>query len=122
MRTTLGLIIIVLLIFCVMLLVALNSEPRMPGALVIPTALDWTLHLIGALAAGASAVGMLLVAAGHGSFRRQIVLTLPLLGGVLLISAHWGAALALGAIVTVWIFRFGGTEIESAPKTPSDAP
>lgn len=122
MRTTLAIVILFLLIFCVMILVALNCEPKMPGATIVSTAFDWTLRLLGGLITVASAIGMLLVAAGHGSFQRQIVLVPPLLAGVLLLSANWGAALGLGAVVTAWIYRCGGPEIEQ-PSTPaSNAP
>ena len=119
MRTTIAIVFSFLLVFCLMVLVALNCEPRVPGALVVGTALDWTLHLFGGLTTTAAAAGMLLVAAGHGSFQRQIVLVPPLLAGVLLLTAHWGAALALGAVVTVWIYRFGGPEIERPAKAAS---
>ncbi len=112
MKTTLSIVIIFLLVFCVMILVAMNCEPRVPGPVAIGTALDWTLHLLGGIVAAASAIGMLAVAATHGSFQRQIVLALPLLAGLLLITAHWGLALAFGAIVTVWIFKYGAPEIE----------
>ena len=120
MRTALGLIIIFLLVFSVMLLTAMNCEPRVPGPMVITTALEWTLHLLGGLAAASAAVGMLIIAAGHGSFQRLVVLSLPLLGGLLLLNANWGVALALGAIVTVWMFKYGGAEIERPTPLSSD--
>jgi hypothetical protein len=120
MRTTLAIVITFLVVFCVMILVALNCEPRMPGPTIMSTAFDWTLHLLGGLTAVASAVGMLLVAAGHGSFQRQIVLIPPLLGGILLLGANWGAALGLGAVVAVWIFRCGGPEIERPASSASN--
>ena len=120
MKTTLSIALIFLLVFFVMTLVAMNCEPRLPGPQVIGIALDWTLHLLGGLVAAASAIGMLVIAAAHGSFQRQIVLALPLLGGLLLIAANWGAALGFGAIVAVWIFRFGAPEIErGAGETPT---
>ena len=112
MKTTLSIALLFLLVFFVMVLVAMNCEPRIPAPQVLGSALDWTLHLLGGVVAAASAIGMLVVAAAHGSFQRQIVLALPLLGGLLLIAANWGVALAFGAIVAVWIFRFGAPEIE----------
>jgi hypothetical protein len=65
---------------------------------------------------------MLLVAAGHGSFQRQIVLVPPLLAGILLLGANWGAALGLGAVVSLWIYRCGGPEIERPTTTASNTP
>jgi len=112
MKTTLSIVFLFLLIFFIMILVAMNCEPRVPGPQVISMALEWTLHLIGAAVAVASGVGMLAVAAVHGSFQRQVVLALPLLAGILLMAANWGVALACGAIVTVWVFKFGAPEIE----------
>ncbi len=121
MKTTLSIAFLFLLVFFVMVLVAINCEPRVPGAQAVSIALEWTLHLLGGIVATASAIGMLIVAATHGSFQRQIVLALPLLAGLLLLSANWGVALALGAIAAVWIFKFGAPEIErsaGATKTP----
>ncbi|HEY3899507.1 MAG TPA: hypothetical protein VGM54_12880 [Chthoniobacter sp.] len=118
MRTTLAIVILFLVVFCVMILIALNCEPRMPGATIVSTAFDWTLRLLGGLIAVAAAIGMLLVGAGHGSFQRQIVLVPPLLAGVLLLSANWGAALGLGVVVAVWIYRCGGPEIERPETSP----
>jgi hypothetical protein len=112
MKTTLSIAILFLLVFCVMILVAMNCEPRVPGPMVIASALEWTQHLLGAVVAAASAIGILVVAAAHGSFQRQVVLALPLLGGLLLVAANWGLALAFGAIVAVWIFKYGAPEIE----------
>ena len=122
MRTTLAIAITFLIVLCVMILVALNCEPKMPGAMIVTTAFDWTLRLLGGLITAASAIGMLLVAAGHGSFQRQIVLVPPLLAGVLILSANWGAALGLGALVTAWIYRHGGPEIERPSTTASSTP
>jgi hypothetical protein len=119
MKTTLSIAVFFLLIFFVMLLVAMNCEPRIPAAQVIDAALEWTLHLIGGLVATASAVGMLMIAATHGSFQRQVVLALPLLGGVLLMAANWGVSLAMGVVVAVWIFKFGAPEIERGAGAPS---
>src|SRR5689334_5137422 len=107
MRTTLAIAFVFLITFCVMMWIAVNCEPRMPGAQSMSMAFDWTLHLIGGVVASAAAVGMLLVAAQHGSFQRQIVLTPPLLGGLLLMNAHWALAVALGVVVGIWMFRFG---------------
>src|SRR6185436_2831564 len=107
MRTALAIAFIFLITFCVMMWIAVNCEPRMPGAQSMSMAFDWTLHLIGGIVASAAAVGMLLVAAQHGSFQRQVVLTPPLLGGLLLMNAHWALAVALGVIVAVFIFRYG---------------
>jgi hypothetical protein len=121
MRTTLAIIISFLLVFCVMVLVANSCEPKVPSIQTVTTALDWTLHLFGGAVTTAAAVGMLLIAAGHGSFQRQVVLVPPLFAGVLLMSAHWGAALALGAIVSVWVYRYGGPEIEQLDKTSQSA-
>jgi hypothetical protein len=112
MKTTLSIAILFLLMFCIMVLVAMNCEPRVPGAMVITSALEWTQHLLGALVAGTSAIGILVVAAVHGSFQRQVVLALPLLGGLLLVAPNWGLALAFGAIVAIWIFKYGAPEIE----------
>ena len=120
MKTTLAFVFLFLLIFLVLILVAMNCEPRVPGPQVVGVALEWTLHLLGGIVAAASAIGMLVVAAVHGSFQRQVVLALPLLAGVLLMAANWGVALAFGAIVGIWIFKFGAPEIErstiSSPK------
>jgi len=112
MKTTLYITLLFLLVFFVMVLVAMNCEPRVPSPQVIPSALEWTLHLLGGIVATVAALGMLAIAATHGSFQRQIVLALPLLAGLLLIAANWGVALACGAIATVWIFKFGAPEIE----------
>lgn len=112
MKTTLSIAFLFLLVFFVMVLVAINCEPRMAGSQAVSMALEWTLHLLGGIVASAAAIGMLVVAATHGSFQRQIVLALPLLAGLLLLSANWGVALALGAIAAVWIFKFGAPEIE----------
>lgn len=91
---------------------AINCEPRVPGAQAIGLALEWTLHLLGGIVATAAAIGMLVVAATHGSFQRQIVLSLPLLAGLLLLSANWGLAFALAVIAGVWVYKFGAPEIE----------
>jgi len=117
MKTALYLAFLFLLVFCVMVLVAINCEPRVPGSQAVGLALDWTMHLLGGIAATAAAVGMLAVAVTHGSFQRQIVLALPLLAGLLLVTAHWGLALAFGAIVVVWVYRFGAAEIERGTRT-----
>jgi hypothetical protein len=116
MRTTLAIVFLFLFVFCVAMFIVINSEPRVPGSQALALALDWTLHLFGALVATAAAIGMLLVAATHGSFQRQVVLALPLLAGLLLLTAHWGLALAFGAIVGIWIFKYGAPEIER-PKS-----
>lgn len=118
MRTALSITIAFLLVFFVMSLVAFNSEPRMPGVQAVTMALEWTLRLFGGITATASAVGMLIIAAGHGPFQRQVMLAMPLLAGLLLISANWGLALAFGAIATIWIFRFGSMEIERTSAAP----
>lgn len=117
MKTTLSFVFLFLLIFLVMVLVAMNCEPRLPGQQVVSAALEWTLHLLGGIAAAASAIGMLVVAAVHGSFQRQVVLALPLLAGILLMAANWGVALAFGVIVGIWIFKFGAPEIERNTNT-----
>jgi hypothetical protein len=39
-----------------------------------------------------------------------------------LIGSNWGLAIALGAIVTIWIFRFGAPEIECAGNSKTPAP
>ena len=114
MKITLSIALLFLLVFFVMLLVAMNCEPRVPGPQLIISASEWTLHLLGGVVAAAAAIGMLAIAATHGSFQRQAVLALPLLGGLLLIAANWGLGLAFGAIVTVWIFKYGAPEIERA--------
>src|SRR5262249_22795091 len=114
MRTILSLVIVFLITFCVMVWVAVNCEPRMPGAQSMSMAFEWTLRLIGGVVASAAAVGMLLGAARHGSFQRQIVLTPPLLAGLLLMNAHWALAVALGAVVGIWMFRFGAPDVERA--------
>jgi hypothetical protein len=118
MKTALSIAFLFLLIFFVMVLVAINCEPRVPGPQAIGFALEWTLHLLGGIVATAAAMGMLVVAAGHGSFQRQIVLALPLLGGLLLMAANWGLALAFGMIVAIWIFKFGAPEIERGAGAP----
>lgn len=119
MKTTLSLVFLFLFLFLVMILVAMNCEPRVPGPQVVGDALEWTLHLLGGIVAAASAIGMLAVAAGHGSFQRQVVLALPLLAGILLMAANLSVALAFGAIVTIWIFKFGAPDIErSAGSSP----
>jgi hypothetical protein len=112
MKTSLAVAFFFLLVFFVMILVAVNCEPKPTGAQAIGLALEWTLHLLGGIVAVVSAFGMLFIAAVHGSFQRQIVLALPLLAGLLLIGANWGLGLALGAIVAIWIFRFGAPDIE----------
>lgn len=118
MRTTLGLVVSFLLLFCVMALIAINCTPPVSGDHAIGLALEWTLHLFGGVVASSAAVGMLLVAALHGSYQRQIVLVLPLTSGLLLISANWGLALALGMIVSIWIFKYGAPEIERSREAP----
>lgn len=126
MKTTLAIVFLFLFLFFIMVLVAMNCEPGVPGSQVISVALEWTLHLLGGAVAAVSAIGMLAVAAVHGPFQRQIVLALPLLGGLLLIAANWGVALAFGAIVTVWIFKYGAPDIERSagptPKSPNPSP
>ena len=119
MKTTLGIALGFLVLFCLMILVAINGDPKIPSAQALGLALEWTIHLVGGLVASISAVGMLLVAAGHGSFQRQIVLVLPLLAGLLLLTSNWGLALAVGAVACVWIFKYGAPDIERAGKTPS---
>jgi hypothetical protein len=119
MKTTLSIALLFLVVFFIMLLVAMNCEPRVAGPLLIGTALEWTLHLLGGILATAAAIGMLAVAATHGSFQRQIVLVLPLLAGLLLLAANWALGLALGAIVTVWIFKYGAPEIERSASGTS---
>lgn len=122
MKTTLSLAFLFLLVFFVMVLVAINCEPRVPVQEAMSLALQWTLHLLGGIVAAASAIGMLIVAAMHGSFQRQIVLAPPLLAGLLLLSANWGVALAFGAIAAVWVFKFGAPEIERGAGTATRAP
>ncbi len=117
MKTTLSIAFLFLLVFFVMVLVAINCEPRVPGAEAISVALQWTMHLLGGIVATVAGVGMLIVGATHGSFQRQIVLALPLLAGLLLLSANWGVALALGAVAAVWIFKYGAAEIERSAGT-----
>ena len=112
MRTTLALAFFFLITFCVMMWIAVNCDPRMPGVQSMSVAFDWTLRLIGGMVASAAAVGMIFVAAQHGSFQRQVVLAPPLLGGLLLMNAHWALAVALGVIVGIWMFRFGGPDVE----------
>ena len=123
MRTTLALAFLFLILFCIMVLVAINCEPRVPTAQAISMAFEWTLHLLGGVVASAAAIGMLLTVAGHGPFQRQIMLTLPLFGGLLLLDAHWGLCLGLAAVACVWMFKFGAadgaTDSESAAKSSS---
>ena len=118
MKTILSIAFLFLLVFFVMVLVAINCQPRIPGLQAVSVAFEWTLHLLGGIVATASAIGMLAVAATHGSFQRQIVLALPLLAGLLLISVNWGVALAFGAVAAVWIFKYGAPEIERTTATP----
>jgi hypothetical protein len=114
MKTALSIAFLFLLTFFIFVLVAINCEPRVPGSQAVGLALEWTTHLLGGITATSAAIGMMVVGASHGSFQRQIVLALPLLGGLLLITAHWGLALAFGTVVAVWIFKFGAPEIERA--------
>ncbi len=119
MRATLALVFLILLVFCIMVLVAINCQPRIPGSQVIGLALEWTRYLLGGVVASAAAIGMLLTAASHGSFQRQIVLTMPLVGGLLLFEANWGLALALAAVASIWMFRFGAPDIERPANSSS---
>ena len=114
MRTTLALAFLFLLVFCIMVLVAINCEPRIPTAQAIGLALEWTRHLLGGVVASAAAIGMLLTAAGHGPFQRQVMLTFPLFGGLLLFDANWGLSLALAAVASIWMFRLGGVDAKSS--------
>ena len=47
MKTSLAVAFFFLLVFFVMILVAVNCEPKPAGAQAIGLALEWTLHLLG---------------------------------------------------------------------------
>jgi len=106
MRTVLGTTFLFLIIFLLVLLISTNfSEMPTQRMAALEQALRWSMLLLGGVVATASSVGLLMVAAAHGGFDRQVALVLPLLGGLLLVSAHWGLAIALGAIVTGWLLK-----------------
>ena len=106
MRTVLGTALLFLIVFFIVLLVGTNfSQTPVHQMAALEQAARWTLLMFGALIATASSVGLLMVAAAHGSFERQAALVLPLLGGLLLMTSNWGLAIAMGGIVTAWLLR-----------------
>jgi hypothetical protein len=111
MRLVLGTAIAFLVVFLiVVMIVSDRAVLREPATItMMGYALDWTVRLFGALTAVASAIGFLLIAATKGPMERQIALVLPLLAGLLLLSATWSLGVAVGAVAVAWLLRKGSS-------------
>jgi hypothetical protein len=110
MRIVLGTAIAFLVVFLIVGMIASESVHREPATItMMGYALDWTIRLFGALTAVTSAVGLLLIAATKGPMERQITLVLPLLAGLLLLSATWSLGVAVGAVTVAWLLRKGSS-------------
>jgi len=105
MRTILGTVIGFLLVFTILVWIGMESSPAQRAPEAMEFALHWTMRFFGAVTAVVAAVGLLFVAGSKGSLERQLDLVLPLLGGLLLLNANWGLALAVGAITVAWLVR-----------------
>ena len=99
-------LLFVIVIFMLFLVVRAASE-RPDHILANEAALNWTQRAVGLLIAATAAFALLLRGAASEPLERQLGLVLPLLGGVLLVSSHWGPALALGAIGVAIIVKEG---------------
>ena len=105
MRPILGTVILFLVIFLILVMIGMNTVPQQPVAHAMEFAIQWTVRLFGAIAAVASAIALLLVAAAKGPMERQITLVLPLLAGLLMLSTTWSLGISVGTVAAVWLWR-----------------
>src|SRR5438045_3417119 len=105
MRLVLGTAIAFLVVFLIVAIIGIDAVPRQPVPHAMDFALQWTTRLFGAITAVVAAIGLLMIAAAKGPMERQIALVLPLLAGLLLVSATWSLGLAVGAVAVTWLWR-----------------
>jgi hypothetical protein len=66
---------------------------------------SWLLRVAGGLIVAVTAVAMLVAALLGEPLDRLVALTLPLLGGSLLVAQHWSTAIALGLVGVAVVAR-----------------
>lgn len=99
--------LIVLAAFCIItfILVVSIAVPRMNATAEVQMKINLIVTMIGTLIALLAALLLLLRAAGGAGIGEMLPLTLPVLAGVFIASAHWAPAVALGALGVTWLVK-----------------
>jgi hypothetical protein len=114
-------ILAVAVVALIAFLIVRTSSDRPDDILRTETALTWTTRAAGGLVAAVAAFALLVRALDGAPAEQLVGLVLPLLGGAILSSGHWSAALGLGAVAVALVAgRWGGRPIGPAEAGRSD--
>ena len=97
MRSMIGILVLLAVLFLIAYF-RIDGGVLMPGQVVLDSALQWVVNVVGSVVAGVAAILLLVRAVQNQPAESLVALVLPLFAGLLLLRPDWSTALALAAV------------------------